>query len=529
MRSGGAAWRYHEETKHSYWGVRTSRHYLDWANQPLAYKIYSTLEPIPLPAEFPPSPVPAIEAIRGSWLVVGQSGDDGAGDPSSLPGGEQLPERVPDLSAVARLCFFSNGITRRRRYPGGELEFRAAACTGALYHVELYLVCGELPGLAAGVYHYGAHDHALRRLRGGDFRGALVVATGGEEATYRAPLVVVATSTFWRNAWKYEARAYRHSFWDTGTILANLLAVAAARALPAQVVVGFADDDVNRLLDVDGRREAAIALVALGRAGPPPPAPPVSPLALPTVPLSAREVEYPAIAASHAASSLPSGEDAAGWRGTPPERSFPAPVGTVAPLRPLAADEIPAEPIETVIRRRGSTRRFARERISFAQLSTLLELGREGIPADCVDPVGRPLSELHLIVNAVDGLEPGTYLLREDGRALELRNAGTFRNVAGSLALGQDLAADAAVNVYFLADLDALLGRSRDRGYRAAQLTSAIAAGKLYLGAYGLRLGATGLTFFDDAVTDFLLPKGPGRGVMFLLAIGRSARRRADG
>ncbi len=111
---------------------------------------------------------------------------------------------------------------------------------------------------------------------------------------------------------------------------------------------------------------------------------------------------------------------------------------------------------------------------------------------------------------------------------MELRNPGRFRNVAGALALGQDLAADAAVNVYLLADLDAVLGRFGDRGYRAAQLSAAIAAGKLYLAAYALRLGATGLTFFDDAVTDFLLPRGPGRGVMFLLALGRSARRGAD-
>lgn len=51
------------------------------------------------------------------------------------------------------------------------MPFRAAACTGVLYHIELYLVSGEIPSLPAGVYHYGAHDHALRRLRGGDFRG----------------------------------------------------------------------------------------------------------------------------------------------------------------------------------------------------------------------------------------------------------------------------------------------------------------------------------------------------------------------
>jgi hypothetical protein len=53
--------------------------------------------------------------------------------------------------------------------------------------------------------------------------------------------VLVCTSTFWRNAWKYQARTYRHCFWDTGNAARNLLAVAAADGVPARVVVGFVD------------------------------------------------------------------------------------------------------------------------------------------------------------------------------------------------------------------------------------------------------------------------------------------------
>ena len=42
-------WHYHDATKHSYQSVRSGGHYLDWANQPLPFKIYSDLDPIPLP------------------------------------------------------------------------------------------------------------------------------------------------------------------------------------------------------------------------------------------------------------------------------------------------------------------------------------------------------------------------------------------------------------------------------------------------------------------------------------------------
>ena len=65
-----------------------------------------------------------------------------------------------------------------------------------------------------------------------------------------------------------------------------------------------------------------------------------------------------------------------------------------------------------------------------------------------------------------------------------------------------------------------------DRGYRAAQLDASITGGKLYLAAYSLGLAATGLTFFDDDVTDFFSPHAAGKSVMFLMAIGLPARGR---
>ena len=54
----------------------------------------------------------------------------------------------------------------------------------------------------------------------------------------------------------------------------------------------------------------------------------------------------------------------------------------------------------------------------------------------------------------------------------------------------------------------------------------AILAGKLYLAAYAQRLGASGLTFFDDDVTEFFSPHAEGMSVMFLIALGKSVKRR---
>jgi SagB-type dehydrogenase family enzyme len=505
-----AAWTYHNSTKHSHESIYSDPHYLDWENQPLPFKVYKTLAPIPLPRDLLSSGVPALSAISA------------ANPPLATPLALSQP-------LLASLLYFSAGITRRRRYAGGEILFRAAACTGALYHIELYLVCGDLPDLQAGVYHFGPTDFALRCLRQGDYRPVLVQATGGEPAVAMAPLTLICTGTYWRNAWKYRARTYRHCFWDTGTIVANLLAVSAAHAMPAKVVMGFIDAAVNQLLGLDAEREVALTLVPLGQApqAQPGPSPDLEPLGLETVPLSTKEVDYPAIRAMHAASSLRHATEATAWRGQIPPRHWPAPAGELFPLRPLSAEEASTRTIEQVILRRGSSRRFARVPIGFTQLSTILQRSTGGIRADFLDPPEAVLNDLYLIVNAVDDLPNGAYVFRQDLQALELLREGAFRRDAGYLGLMQEIPADASVDVFFLTDLQTALERFGNRGYRAAQLEAGIIGGKLYLSAYAQGLGASGLTFFDDDVTRFFAPPAVDKSVMFLVALGKAAKVQA--
>lgn len=504
-----AAREYHNGTKHSYQSIRTNPHYLDWENQPIPFKIYSKLEPIALTQGLSASAVPALAAIASA----------------------ETPEIPVVLTSqmLAEVLFLCAGVTKRRSYPGGEMLFRAAACTGALYHIDLYLVCGNIEDLAAGVYHFGPHDFALRRLRQGDYRGVLVRGAGGEKSIAGAPCIMVCASTYWRNAWKYQARAYRHCYWDNGTILANLLAAAAARHLPASIVVGFVDAAVNQLLSLDTTREASLSLVALGGASPSAVGFPfeVKPLALPTVPLSKKEIEYPAINAMHDASSLEGEEEVVAWRG---EEQNAQPARTeqrLFSLQPLTDDESPQDSIEQTILRRGSTRQFSREAISFTQLSTMVDRATRGIPADFLNPAETTLNDVYLIVHAVEDIPPGAYFYRRDKRALELLKEGDFRREAGYLGLGQEIPADCSVNIYFLTDLERVLKRFGNRGYRAAQLEAGIMGGKFYLAAYAQRLGASGLTFFDDEVTAFFSPHAAGKAVMFLIAVGQSAKKKA--
>src|SRR6202795_1570269 len=295
-----ATWKYHDGTKHSYLSIRNNPHFLDWANRPQPFKIYPKIEPLPLPRDVPQTGVAALSAI-------------------SEPVPSSRADSVPDLRDLARILYFSAGITKQSAHPGGEIYFRAAACTGALYEIELYVVTGDLAGLDAGMYHFNPADVSLRLLRKGDFRGNLAQATAMEPGVAHAPATIICTGTYWRNAWKYQARTYRHFGWDSGTLLANMLAVSSASGLPAEIVLGFVDSEVNCLLDLDTRLEVSLCLVPIGRTSerslPPPTEAPA--LGLETIPLSQHEVEYPAMLEMHEASSLESIEEVNQWRAKP--------------------------------------------------------------------------------------------------------------------------------------------------------------------------------------------------------------------
>lgn len=493
---------YHDATKHSRQSVRSGDHFLDWAIKPFLFKVYPDVPAVALPREVAVPSLPALDAIARV---------------RAEPGRGRL-----DLGVLAQLLFFAAGLTKKKVYPGGEeIHFRAAASTGALYEVEVYVVAGTIPGLDPGVYHFCPGDFALRRLRAGDCRGALADAASLPDLVREAPATLVLSAISWRNTWKYQARAFRHFFWDSGTLLANLLATAVAVDVPARVLTGFADGAVNHLLGLDATWEGSLALVPLGAGAPPPPAaPPLEPLALRTLPLSSREVDYPLVRQAYLGSALPNGAAARAWAGPLPLRA-----ATAAPDRPLdpAAAPSPA-PLGEVILRRGSTRTFAREPISFAELSTILDAAVRELPLDVGGPEA-PLVDCYLLAHAAEGLPPGAYVLDAARRGLRTLRTGEFRAEGGYLCLEQPIGGDASAVVFFLSDLGPILARYGDRGYRAVNLAAGLLGGRMYLAAYALGLGASGLTFYDDDVVRFFSPDAAARDAIFVTALGRARRQ----
>ncbi|WP_195893046.1 SagB/ThcOx family dehydrogenase [Halopiger djelfimassiliensis] len=509
------AFEYHERTKHSPKRVREGSHGLDFDNKPRPYKEYTDLPAIPLMDRIRPPQQPALAAIA-----------------ESTPDGRDRGR--PDREIVTTLCYYAAGITTAIERRGRTHLFRAAATTGALYHVDLYVVCGDLGSrdgagdLAAGVYHFDPRTLSLDVIRKGDYRGVLAAASR-DEGVATAPLSIVTTSTWWRNAWKYGERTFRHAFWDSGTTLTNLLAVAHTLEYRAAVVTGFADQPIAELLGIDPEREAPLEIVPVGDGDPAPDAPTVEPIDPDTKPLSPTEREFPPIYEAWNAGALADGAAADSWRADRPE----GPIGTRdpgdgerVPLEPVDSETASSRPLHRTIRRRGSCREYEREPISGRQLSTVLDRAVRGVPMDVRGEDDPPLSfvDAYLLVNGVEGLEPGAYHYHPAAGDLERLRAGEYRREASHLALDQRLGGDAAVCLYCMTDLEELVDALGDRGYRVAQLEAAMTAGRCYLGTYAHRdLGGTGLTFYDDVVTEFFSPRAGGQTPMFLYTMGRPA------
>ena len=476
-----AARSFHDSTKLSYISLST---------KPPLYKSYPGLPAVVLPEDMPSPQAPTLPAVAGE---------------TSSPG-------TPlDLSTLAQLLHYSAGLIRRSFLrSAGEVHYRAAASAGALYPIELYVVCGDLPGLDAGIYHYSPADNALTPLCSGDFRGNLSDSAAGHDGIASAPATIVCTCVFWRSAWKYRERGYRYCYWDNGTILANLAATANALGLPAEVVAGFVDAEVDALLGLESGSEASFFLVPVGKGDATPSASASVPAIDPGVLGVERRTEYPETRALHANSCLGDAAEVRDWCKAAPTQTAQN-----------AADWPESAPLGETVAHRGSTRRFARNPMPAGRLEALLSASTAPIPTD----YGGGLIDTYLIVNAAEGIAPGSYYYSPGRGALELLNEGEFREEAGHLCFEQALGADASTVAFFMADLDSILSRLGNRGYRAAQLEAGIIGGRMYLSSHAMGLGATGMTFFDDAVTAFFSPHAAGKSLMFLVGLGLTHER----
>ena len=385
-------------------------------------------------------------SLPRQWPLIGASAT------AVLSGRHVSPPAAIDLPGLARLLHLSAGIVRVRpaRPSRRSWVFRAAGSAGGLFPLEIYVSARRVAGLPDGVYWYNPADHALLRVG---------PSAGGEATT------LVVTGIPWRTGWKYAERGFRHIYWDGGSMLAQALVLADSAGFRPRLWTRFPDAEVASVVGADGVQEFPLALVTLGDGEPS-----IRPGGrAATGSIGDDPDEFPLVTLAQRAGDMDTIGDP--WPGSPA----------------LASDGPAADDLDTVILRRGSTRRMDpsstvdRQVFDFSLAASL-----------------RGAKVPHFIaVHGVDGVDPGLYRWPDLERPLR---RGSLRHELLLACWDQDLGRDAAFVVMGALDIE----RIDDRTYREAQLEAGIVEGRLHLAAFGLGVGASGMTFLDDEIEPLL-------------------------
>jgi len=232
----------HFQQKTKYDRQKMSGKTLDWTSKPPLYKSYPDAQTIPLPEMAPVPQMSLVEAIKNRKSV------------------RDYRKKPVTKEILSWLLWASTGISRQE----GGYAFRTAPSAGALYPIETYLVVNCAEQLRPGVYHYNIQNHGLELLKEGEFGTQTAKAALGQTMCADASVVFIWTAVFRRMKWKYDQRAYRYIYLDAGHIAQNLALSAVSVGVNTCQIGALFDEEINRILEVDGTEESVIYMSVAG-------------------------------------------------------------------------------------------------------------------------------------------------------------------------------------------------------------------------------------------------------------------------
>ncbi|MBM3322395.1 SagB/ThcOx family dehydrogenase [candidate division WOR-3 bacterium] len=178
----------------------------------------------------------------------------------------QLGPAELSLADVGQLLWAAYGVSKpvpEVASLGGGL--RTAPSAGACYPLELYLVSGNVTGLAAGLYRYRPGPHELRLVRKGDVRSSLCAAARGQEFVRTAPASIVYAAVYQRTTGRYGTRGReRYVCMDLGHSAQNVYLQCAALGLGTCAVGAFDDTALGKVVGLP-RDEEPLYVMPVGR------------------------------------------------------------------------------------------------------------------------------------------------------------------------------------------------------------------------------------------------------------------------
>lgn len=214
----------------------------DWSIKPDLYKYYQSNPKIKLPQPKSLSTDGLDFAIQNRRSI------------------RDFSKKAMTKNQLSYLLWASTGINRKEY----GFELRTVPSAGALYPIETYLVINNVENISQGIYHYNIKNHLLEEIKTGDFRTEITKAALDQSMCYYAAAVFIWTAVFNRSKCKYGERAYRYIYLDAGHIAENLALSATSLRLGCCHIAALYDDEINQLIDIDGKKESTIYLSVVG-------------------------------------------------------------------------------------------------------------------------------------------------------------------------------------------------------------------------------------------------------------------------
>jgi len=143
---------------------------------------------------------------------------------------------------------------------------RAQPSGGGLFPIETYVLVPEhIEDIKNGIYHYDVQDNQLDVLWERPFSKEFLDTLFRYLWVKNAAVVFIMTAVFKRVQKKYGERGYRLVLLESGHIGQNIYLASGALGIKCCALAGTNDENIEKLLDIDGIQESVVYAVALGK------------------------------------------------------------------------------------------------------------------------------------------------------------------------------------------------------------------------------------------------------------------------
>lgn len=165
---------------------------------------------------------------------------------------------------LSYLLWCTQGVKEVR--PDGYCTLRNVPSAGARHAFETYLLVNNVDGLRSGLYRFLAIEHKLLEVDlSPEIAGHMARACLGQGFVQAAAVTFVWVAVVYRMAWRYGQRSYRYLHLDAGHVCQNLYLAARAVDCGVCAIAAFDDQDLGKVLGVDGQDQFPIYVATVGK------------------------------------------------------------------------------------------------------------------------------------------------------------------------------------------------------------------------------------------------------------------------